>query len=275
MFREAKGGLGDHHRDSEAQRLRWVDGGRFGVSVSISGDTVVVGASGADNDMGSAYVFEKPETGWVSATETAKLSASDRIVRDIFGSSVAINGGTVVVGAPGMLGEPGRPAPRPAISLVFVQPVGGWTDTTQTAKITPTDGHVLDRFGTSVAIRGDTVVVGRSGYLDYGSAYVFVQPAGGWTDATQTAKIIPTDRSSMDLFGNSVAISGDIVVVGASGADNNKGSAYVSRGPTEGWASATETARLSASDGWIGTTLKIRGHQWRHGCGGGVGRRQR
>ena len=78
------------------------EGDYFGVSVSISGDTVVVGANGDDDNgdtSGSAYVFVKPSAGWSNMTQTAKLTASDGVEGDYFGYSVSVSGDTVVVGA--------------------------------------------------------------------------------------------------------------------------------------------------------------------------------
>jgi hypothetical protein len=222
----------------------------FGLSVAVDGDTVVVGAStplGPNNDgLGSAYVFVKPVDGWVTMTETAKLTASDGASNDRFGESVAIVGDAVVVG--GHLADS---------AYVFVKPTGGWETMTETAKLIPTDG-VSDSFGTSVAIAGDTVVVGapRADFFQgsHGSVYVFVKPAGGWVTMTETAKLTASDGAGVDWFGESVAVSGDTVVVGAIfddiGANSDQGSAYVFIRPAGGWSgNLTETAKLTTSDG--------------------------
>ena len=111
-------------------------------------------------------------------------------------------------------------------------------------------------FGYSVAISGDQIVVGA--YKDddngdgSGSAYVFKKPTSGWTNMTQTAKLLPSDGVTDDKFGRSVAISRDQVVVGAYGDghnDTSSGSAYVFEKPTSGWTDMTQTAKLTASDG--------------------------
>ena len=112
-------------------------------------------------------MFEKPGGGWVSATETAKLSASNGTNNDQFGSSVAIGGDTVVVGA--AEDDSGKGS-----AYVFEKPGGGWVNATETAKFSASDGMGGDRFGTSVAISGDTVVAGAPGDdSNKGSAYVF------------------------------------------------------------------------------------------------------
>jgi uncharacterized protein (DUF2345 family) len=224
----------------------------FGASVAISGDTVVVGAYGDDSYKGSAYVFVRPGGGWATtSTYTARLTASDGAAGDQFGASVAISGDTVVVGAyyDDIGGKDNQGS-----AYVFVRPGGGWVDMTETARLTASDGAAGDQFGASVAISGDTVVVGApydDGYK--GSAYVFVRPAGVWaTTSTYTARLTASDRAANDYFGASVAISGDTVVVGAYGDDSEKGSAYVFVRPVGGWVDMTETAKLTASDGEAG-----------------------
>ena len=86
-----------------------------------------------------------------------------------------------------------------------------------------------------------------------GSAYLFREPtSGGWNDAIQTAKLTASDRADHDQFGRSVSVEGDTVVVGAFYDDDDgegSGSAYVFKEPNSGWAAATETAKLTASDG--------------------------
>ena len=251
---------------TEAAKLTASDGAatdRFGESVAISGDTVVVGGSsdkiGNNLHQGSAYVFVKPPGGWAGIlTESAKLTAADGTANDNFGYSVAISGDTVVVGAPykttnGNLLQ--------GSAYVFVKPPGGWSGfLTETAKLTASDGTANDNFGYSVAISGDTVVVGALSddigqNMNQGSAYVFVKPGGGWAGIlTENAKLTASDGADRDYFGYSVAINGDTVVVGAPwddiGANTGQGSAYVFVKPGGGWAGIlTENAKLIAADG--------------------------
>jgi FG-GAP repeat/Prealbumin-like fold domain len=220
----------------------------LGSSVAIAGDTIVVGASGGAAPLryvhpGAAYVFVKPAAGWANATQTARLAASDSSTYNHFGGSVAIAGDSIVVGAAGALtGIVGR---RGA-AYVFVKPAGGWANGTETAKLTSEFGG---RLGVSVAISGDTIVAGTS---DGGAAYVFVKPAGGWTNGTQTARLTASD-GPYDYFGLAVAVSGDTVVVGAPSktvsGNSQQGAVYVFVEPAGGWASGTETAKLTTSDG--------------------------
>jgi len=237
----------------------------FGTSVAISGDTVVVGARDATVSghfqQGSAYVFVEPAGGWsTTSSYTAKLTASDGAAGDSFGISVAISGDTVVVGAfwAQIDGNTNQGA-----AYVFVKPAGGWaTTSTYAAKLTASDGTLNDNFGWSVAISGDTVVVGSpnaaiGGHTNQGSAYVFVEPAGGWsTTSSYTAKLTASDGAAGDLFGWSVAISGDTVVVGAPhaaiGGQTRQGAAYVFVKPAGVWATTSiYAAKLTASDGTL------------------------
>ena len=248
---------GDASSDGEA-------GDIFGWSVAVDWDTVVVGARYDD----SAYVFTKPGTGWATATETAKLTASDGVVGDWFGQSVAVDGDTVVVGASEDDGS--------GSAYVFTKAADSvWTDATQTAKLTASDGDDFDEFGKSVAVDGDTVVAGAPNNDGYGSAYVFIKPAAGWNDATQTARLTPgaTDDGAAGLagtFGAAVAVDGDTVVVGASAYSGSQGRAYVFTKPSGGWEDAERTAELATSDaeknqfGWSvavdGNTVVVGAH---------------
>jgi hypothetical protein len=216
-------------------------GNHFGWSVAISGDTAVVGAPVANSGAGAAYVFVKPVTGWATTSAfTAKLSASG----GAFGSSVAISGDTLVV-----------VAPQQSSAYVFVKPVGGWAMTsTFSAELTASDAGA--GFGSSVGISGDSVVVGAAlatvaANSEQGAAYVFVKPSFGWMGAlNETAKLTASDGAASDWFGYSVAISGDTVVVGTQ--PYSAGAVYIFTKPGAGWATGTETAKLTASDGVAG-----------------------
>ena len=248
---------------------------KFGSSVAFDGATIVVGAPFNDHnsldDPGSAYVFPKPSTGWTTGTEDAKLLASDAAAEDYFGRSVAVDGDTVVVGAYGRDVSTG-------VAYVFTKPSTDansdgsidWQDwgslsdpgkATLTATLTAGGAESGDEFGYSVAIDGETVVVGASGddgdALEFtGSAFVFVMPgSGGWVSTSTAAKLTASTRGDNDYFGRSVAIDGDTIVVGADEAENTiegsqvkTGSAYVFTKPGTGWATDTETAKLTASD---------------------------
>ncbi|MGA2616656.1 MAG: IPT/TIG domain-containing protein, partial [Thermoguttaceae bacterium] len=153
-----------------------------GLSVSVSGNTVVAGASLATVDgnfaQGAAYVFTEPGSGWANMTQTAKLTASDGARDADFGWSVSNSGNTVVVGAYGANG-PFNVVTSAGAAYVFTKPGAGWAkNMTQAAKLTAADGAELDFFGWSVSISGNTVVVGAVGAnRAQGAAYVFAPPA--------------------------------------------------------------------------------------------------
>ena len=257
------------------QKLSAIDaagGDRFGGSVSISGDTAVVGvpaddegcAMNSDCNTGSALVFVRSTGVW---SQQARLTASDAGAADSFGHSVAISGDVVIVGADS---DDHGGKSNAGSAYVFVKPAGGWTNTTQTAKLTASDANDNDRFGHSVSISGNTAVAGA--YLDddvgsaTGSAYVFVMPAGGWSNMTQTAKLRASDAVAGERLGLSVSISEDTVLAGAptdDDAGNCSGSAYVFIKPATGWIDVTEAAKLTASDAAadheFGTSVSISG----------------
>ena len=247
---------------------------QFGWSVSTSGNTVVVGSPfhtvGLNLSQGTAYVFVEPPGGWTSMTQTAELAASDGAALTFFGSSVAISGDTIVVGAGGTTvnGNPHQGA-----AYVFVKPGNGWKNMNQNAKLTSSDGYVGDDFGASVAISGNTVVVGApyasiGSDFQQGAAYVFVKPGGGWANMTQTAKLTSSDGAASDIFGGSVAVDGATIVVGASEAsvsgNTSAGKVYAFVQPGNTWTNMTQTAEFTASDAisddYMGTSVAINGN---------------
>ena len=229
----------------------------FGNYVSISGNTIAIAAYAEDSSVfsgGSVYVFQQNESlgRWINSTETAKLTASDATEGDYFGISVAISGDTIAVGAHYGPNYSGR-----GMAYIFEKPYMGWADNTENAKLTASDAANDDSFGWSVAISGDSVVVGAywddDGGSNSGSAYIFDKPdPDGWANATEDAKLTASDATEGDFFGNSVAISGDTVVVGAERNDDGgstSGSAYLFERPTSGvWVSTTEDSKITASD---------------------------
>ena len=226
----------------DEQKLTASDGAafdEFGWSVAISGSTVVVGAwdhgISGNRAQGSAYVFNRQGGGWV---ETQKLTASDGATNDNFGWSVAISGSTIVIGAWGkMIG--GNPAQGSA--YVFNRQGGSWTET---QKLTASDGGVDSDFGYSVAFSGSTLVVSAPGDdFTRGSAYVFNRQGGSWVEEQ---KLTPSGGWPVPFFGQSVAVSGLTIVVGASGDNFLQGSAYVFNRQRGKW---VETQKLTASDG--------------------------
>lgn len=223
----------------------------FGFSVAISGDTVVVGAikefssatgvNGNQSDTntpasGAAYVFVRSGTNW---SQQAYLKASNPDIGDYFGTSVAVSGDTVVVGAWGessnATGINGNPDDESAIyagaAYVFARAGTNWSPQ---AYLKASNTDRLDNFGISVAISGDTIAVGAEGESSRatgvngnqsdnsanhaGAVYVFVRGETNWV---QQAYLKASNTDANDFFGNSVAISGDTIVVGADEEDSN------------------------------------------------------
>jgi RHS repeat-associated protein len=176
----------------------------FGSSVSISGDYVIVAATGDDDggdSSGAAYIFKRDGTSW---TEQAKLTASDAAAYDEFGNSVSISGDYAIVGGP---------YDDDSGSAYIFERDG--TDWAQQAKLTASDPESGDNFGSSVSISGDYAIVGAhwdedSGY-ESGVAYIFNREGSIWT---QQAKLAASNASIGDHFGISVSISGDYAIVG-------------------------------------------------------------
>ncbi len=218
----------------------------FGYSVSISGDTAIVGAwearVGSNQQQGVAYILVRNGRGWV---QQAKLQASDGTEQDRFGVSVSIDGNIAVVGA--WLGGTGTM--RQGAAYIYVRNGTVWTEQ---AKLLAPDGNFQDEFGRSVSISGETVIIGAhrktvgSNYRQ-GAAYVFVRNGTNWNwQATLTS----SDGAEIDFFGWSVGISGDTAVIGAYNDDlantnAHEGSAYIFVRSGTVW---TEQAKLFAPD---------------------------
>lgn len=151
----------------------------FGRVVAVRQNTVVVGSPdrrGANSEQGAAYVFVKPAHGWTgSLTPTAELTASDPGQGDQFGGALAISAGRIVVGAPGHTIAKNT---EQGAGYVFVEPANGWKTTTETSELTATGGAAGDRLGLSVALSGDTILIGApgravNGELGNGALYAF------------------------------------------------------------------------------------------------------
>jgi len=236
----------------------------FGYSVAISGDTVVVGAYVDDDrgtNSGSAYIFGRNQGGTNNWGEVKKVTASDRASSDDFGYSVAISGDTVIIGSR----YDDDSGSNSGSAYIFSRDHGGTNNWGQVKKIIASDPASHDHFGLSVAINGDTVVVGARGNDDHGSdsgsAYVFSRNQGGTNNWGQVKKVTASDAAGGDWFGESVAISGDTVVVGSAFNDDHgsdSGSAYIfgrHQGGTNNWG---ELEKLTASDAAGGDRFGVR-----------------
>lgn len=215
----------------------------FGVSVAISGDTVIIGARGDDDDgslSGSAYIFVRSGAAW---SQQAKLTASDAATGDGFGLWVSISGDTAIVCSP-LDDDAGISS---GSAYVLVRNGAAWT---QQAKLTASDAAPGDLFGQSAALSGDTAVIGAWDDDDdgeeSGSAYVFVRSGASWS---QQQKLTASDAAPGDRFGIRVAVQGDTAIIGADADDDGgaeSGSAYVFVRNGAAW---SQQAKLTASDG--------------------------
>ena len=190
----------------------------LGGSVGISGDSIVVGATGDGFLLGAAYVFARQGSSWI---QRAKLQPPDLEDNDEFGTAVAISGDLIAVTA-----LKSHAAER-AGGAVYVYARFGDT-WIRDATLTASDAAEFDHLGISVAASGDTIVAGaRDASGSSGAAYVFVRDSAG--DWSEEAKLTASDAGSGDSFGTSVALSGDILLVGANGDVGARGSAVLLR----------------------------------------------
>lgn len=231
-------------------------GDLFGISVSISGDTLVVGSREDDSGRGSAFVFERNEGGADNWGEVKKLTASDGEENDNFGQSVSISGDTLVVGA---LFDDSRGS-----AYVFERNEGGADLWGEVKKLTASDAADGDRFCFSVSVSSDTIVAGAFGDDTFrGSAYVFERNEGGADNWGEVKKLTASEREEFDVFGFSVSISGDTILVGAQEDDSDRGSAYVyerNPGGADNWGEVTKlTASDGAEDDLFGNSVSISG----------------
>lgn len=217
----------------------------FGASVAISGDTLAVGAPGddigANHEQGSVYVFMRSGADW---TEKQKLTGAHGATFDHFGSKVALSGDTLVVGAP--LANGG--AIYQGAVYIYARVGSVWAQQQYLSS-----GGVEDQFfGSAVAISGDTLMVGARGdqvgaNYQQGSVYVYTRSGTDWA---YQQRLTADDGKAYDYFGSSIALSDDILVVGANYADIgvnlNQGAAYVFKGGGAVW---TQEQKLTAYDG--------------------------
>lgn len=272
-------------------RLGPRDGGAFlsfvraGSSVAASGDLAVVGASNADlvgSDSGAAFVFLRDQGGPGSWGWLKTLRAPDATSNQLFGSAVAADGDVVAVGAPNA-GTGGK-------VYVFGRYQGGADAFGHVATIAAADAAAGDRFGRAVALSGDVLVVGApdddDGGTSSGSAYVFLRDQGGANAWGQVAKLVASDGAAGDAFGSSVAVSADVVAIGAplrdEGAQANSGAAYVflrDRGGADSFASVKKLvpsdaaaydqfgAGVAAGPGMVAVGAERSGCATASGCG--------
>lgn len=200
----------------------------FGWSAAMAGDLLVIGADrqavASGTAYGAAYVFERQAGVWV---ETQKLNAVQDVALDYFGWSVDTDGTRIVVGAYNDE-APGQPFGFDSGAAYVYERSGGAF--VEIARLEASDADSTDEFGFDVAVDGDAVLVGAWNDSELannaGAAYLFTFDGTGWTEI----KVLASDGQASDLFGRAVALSGDLIAVGASNDDDNgsnAGAVYV------------------------------------------------
>ncbi|WP_123536703.1 hypothetical protein [Halosimplex salinum] len=198
----------------------------FGRAVVLDGDRALVGAPGEPDGtgQGAVYAFARSDGSW---TQRAKLVPPERDSEDYVGASLSLEGDRVLVAAPG---EDDPNGYFGGAAHTFVASDGEWT---HEAKLLPDDGDESDAFGESVALRGDTALVGAEhdeepNGEDAGSAFLFSRAGAEWA---QEAKLLPPDGGPGELFGSAATLTDEFGVVGAFYDDHSDietaGSAFV------------------------------------------------
>jgi uncharacterized repeat protein (TIGR01451 family) len=235
---------------------------RMGQSVAVSGDTAVVGAylanDGSTIDSGTVYVFKRDTADAWSRQQ--RIPSPSPTSNDLFGNAVAISGNTLVVAA---VQDDEASAINAGAVYVFTRSGVSWS---LQQRLNASDATANAGFGRSVAIDGDTLVVGAYQAAGTGAAYVFTRSGSTWS---QQQRLVGSDTAAADHFGGSVAISGDRLVIGAERADigvppNRKvdvGAAYVYRRNGSGpWSEQSKLVPSTyANDDNFGLSVSISG----------------
>lgn len=243
----------------------------FGTSVAIDNDTIVVGAEGSSDDgkteNGAVYIFNREGNKW---TQQAKLTANDKENNEMLGRSVGIDNGVIVVGTPQ---ENSDGNTSNGAVYVFTGNGNTWT---QQAKLLANDKGNYDYFGHFVAIEKNTIVISAFAKdkrndrenSNNESVYVFTRNGEDWI---QQAKLLPKNKpkdkpGKYNYFGSSIAIQGNIIVVGASleGNDGNQstgGALYVFARKDKNWSQVTKfLANDKETDDYFGNSVAINGN---------------
>lgn len=221
-------------------------GSGFGYSVAVSKNVAIIGRWDDDDNgagSGSAYAFRYDGSTWM---QEFKILPSDGSSGDQFGYTVDLDGHLAIVGAR----HDGANGIQSGSAYIFRRRPDGWH---QEAKLLASDGQVNDSFGKAVAIKPHLALVGSNAANDdgigTGAVYVYRRSGSIWQEE---AKLVPTEGEAFDWFGLSVALSGNLAIVGSTGDDDNgagSGSVYVFRFGGSGW---EQKAKVLAFDGAAG-----------------------
>jgi hypothetical protein len=236
----------------------------FGQSVALQGDLAVIGATGDTSNAGAAYVFRRTLGIW---GQELKLEPADLEATDLFGAGTSIDGDLIAVGAPDALDVFGGGSPGSGAVYIFRDTGGTWP---QQVRLTAIDSENFDQLGRSVAAQGDVVVAGAPGDKPTGdgdpdggegSAYVFRFDGVAWV---QEAKLTSNHAANGDRLGESIAIDGDVIAIGAPGYDHfatDTGTVYVFKRIAGQWLFQLRLTATDANAGdSFGTSVAVDGN---------------
>lgn len=247
-------------QEAKIEAVDSLQGDGFGYSVSLSDDTALIGAPFDEpttvlaNNHGSAYIFTRSAGVW---SLQQKLVAGDAAIGDNYGLSVSLESDSALVGAPranvSSVSDSGA-------AYVHVRSGTTWTQQRKLSPVPASDASASDQFGQSVALSGETALIGAfqddhtlpQVASNGGSAYVFLRSGTTWS---QQAKLVAADTGNDNRLGSSVALDGDVAVLGAPDpilTAPGPGSAYVFARSGALW---TQQQKIQAADGVNGQRL--------------------
>ncbi len=230
---------------NQTARLLPSDGAEFdnfGVSVSLFGNRALIGNSENDdsgNGSGSAYVFDFDGTNW---SETQILAASNAGFQHKFGTSVSLSNNRALIGASGENSN----GDNTGAAYIFDFSFNSWT---QTQKLNATDNQANAKFGNSVNLIGDRVLITAVTDTNKGAAYVFDLNGGTWI---QSQKLTASDASLQDQFGFVASLANNRFVIGAHFDDSNgsqSGSVYVFDNNGNEWNQSQKVLAVAGNEG--------------------------
>ena len=241
----------------------------FGFAVALDGDTLIVGADGADGsgvDQGAAYIFYRDRGGAGNWGQVAKLFSNQPADTNQFGFAVAVGGGVAVVGSPGEDGD----GIECGVAYIFSRDQGGIDAWGLAGSFSPSDTPDQTWLATAVATDGVTAVIGSpwddGAGTTRGAVHVLGRDQGGPGNWGAVKKLVASDMRDNDLFGYSVAIDANYILAGAGwarGGGTERGQAYLfarDEGGADNWG---EVQRFRADDGanedWFGSAVGIDG----------------
>ncbi len=234
----------------ELQASDQATGDSFGYSVSVSGNTGLIGAYGKDNKQGAAYLFSNLDNSLGS--EDAQFAASDPAVNNFFATSVSLSGSGALIGAEGNNSDRG--------AAYFFSDIS----TSTSVKLLASDGTHDDEFGAALSLSGTSALVGafQQNTLQ-GAAYLFRDLDSACGTVNETARLVASDGGPINRFGISASLAGSIGLVGADLAHSFQGAAYLFRNLDAATGTINQNAILVASDAtaasFFGNSVSVSG----------------